>query len=48
MLFSSLIFLYAFLPCTLLTYFLTAKEGKNPGAAPGQPAILCLGASPDI
>lgn len=30
MLFSSLIFLYAFLPCTLLAYFLTPKRGKNP------------------
>ena len=30
MLFSSLIFLYAFLPCTLLAYFLTPRRGKNP------------------
>lgn len=29
MLFSSLIFLYAFLPCTLLAYFLTPRRGKN-------------------
>ena len=29
MLFSSLIFLYAFLPCTFLIYFLTPKKGKN-------------------
>lgn len=29
MVFSSLIFLYAFLPCTLLLYFLTPKSGKN-------------------
>lgn len=29
MLFSSLIFLYAFLPCTLLVYFLTPRRGKN-------------------
>lgn len=28
MLFSSLIFLYAFLPCTFLIYFLTPKKGK--------------------
>ena len=30
MLFSSLIFLYAFLPCTLLAYFLTPRRRKNP------------------
>ena len=30
MLFSSLIFLYAFRPCTLLAYFLTPRRGKNP------------------
>lgn len=30
MLFSSLIFLYAFLLCTLLAYFLTPRRGKNP------------------
>lgn len=30
MLFSSLIFLYAFLPCTLLAYFLTPRRGKIP------------------
>ena len=29
MLFSSLIFLYAFLPCTFLIYFLAPKKGKN-------------------
>ena len=30
MLFSSLILLYAILPCTLLAYFLTPRRGKNP------------------
>ena len=30
MLLSSLIFLYAFLPCTLLAYCLTPRRGKNP------------------
>ena len=30
MLFSSLILLYAFLPCTHLAYFLTPRRGKNP------------------
>ena len=50
MLFSSLIFLYAFLPCTLLAYFLTPRRGKNPVLllasllfyAMGQPVYVLL------
>lgn len=47
MLFSSLIFLYAFLPCTLLAYFLTPRRGKIPCCS--WPACCSMpGANPDI
>ena len=43
MLFSSLIFLYAFLPCTLLAYFLTSSRGKNPVLHLASPLIYAWG-----
>ena len=54
MLFSSITFLYYFLPIVLAVYFLVPRRGKNlvlrrspsvaeSGAAAGQPGVLLVG-----
>ena len=43
MLFSSISFLYYFLPLTLVLYFLVPKRGKKCGSPAGKPDILRVG-----
>lgn len=43
MLFSSLVFLFTFLPITLLVYYLVPRKGKKCGTFDRFPHILCVG-----
>lgn len=43
MVFSSLLFLFRFLPAVLLLYFLSPRVLKNTGAVCDEPYFLCLG-----
>lgn len=43
MLFSGIPFLFYFLPCVLLVYFIVPQKGRNAGSARRQPLFLRLG-----